>query len=329
MYELKDENLTLSLVKYIEIITRIHIIVDGIIWRWQYPVKIKIWKVDMLSICYRNFVNGNITSIGCFLILSMMINGCGLPKSMEVRSGNEPRHQDDDVRFRTTYYFRVYDFCRNEDDSVGEDGEKGEENESPDKIISDGLYRFHMTGKADSLFNEVHFESGVAHKSQIDPFGSGIEYDQRSGKFRFSDSKSENGSSNLLDNRCGNGGMRQRGFQVLGPQGLTTFDQDSRLIMAMTSSGKPLISAMKELSGRMLNEQPNESAVLSWLVNELQSVNKGRERLEVLQQDNNKKPSELVQGIIDVMQNNSLKKSDGNPDKLTLSKPVTPKKKEN
>jgi len=38
------------------------------------------------------------------------------------------------------------------------------------------------------------------------------------------------------------------------------FDQDERLILAMSSSGRPLISTMKDLSGRVLaNHAPQEA----------------------------------------------------------------------
>lgn len=48
-------------------------------------------------------------------------------------------------------------------------------------------------------------------------------------------------------------GNPQRGYQVLGPQGAQMYDQDSRLIFAMSSSGEPLINTLQELSGRVLN----------------------------------------------------------------------------
>jgi len=65
---------------------------------------------------------------------------------------------------------------------------------------------------------------------------------------------------------CGPGETLKRGFQVLGPEGFRTFDQEDRLIMAMTSSAKPLISQIKDISGRMLAEQTAPGDALLGLV---------------------------------------------------------------
>ena len=45
----------------------------------------------------------------------------------------------------------------------------------------------------------------------------------------------------------------RRGFKILGPEGWRTFNQDERLVFAMSTSGEPLISTLQELSGRVLN----------------------------------------------------------------------------
>ena len=42
-----------------------------------------------------------------------------------------------------------------------------------------------MTGKAGSLFNKVHFESGTLLKSEIDPFGSNVKYNEDTGSFQY------------------------------------------------------------------------------------------------------------------------------------------------
>lgn len=34
-----------------------------------------------------------------------------MPDGLTIDKGLEPSHLDDDVRFRTTYYFRVFDVC--------------------------------------------------------------------------------------------------------------------------------------------------------------------------------------------------------------------------
>ena len=281
---------------------------------------------------------------------AILLGACTVPEHMQVRAGIDPRNQDDQVRFRSTYYFRVFDVCRNPDNGMVEvDG-------PPQR---DSLYRFRMTGKASSLFSQVHFESGTLHKSEIDPFGSKVVFDENLGRSRVvlreeidtvarrnerydqiegrlkllqeiykhtghpdvevlkqfrteldnSNQMSEKKSQQLLEkltafvdelrtkagddlkkrfipiiealvnsiknqivnldalivrspttsednghiNRsvCPEGTELERGFQIMGPEGISTFNKDQRLVMAMTSRGKPLISALKELSGRL------------------------------------------------------------------------------
>ena len=103
-----------------------------------------------------------------FVALLFITAGCTVPKNMRVRSGIDPRYQDDDVRFQTTYYFRVFD----------PDYQDG-------GVQKDSLYRFRMTGKANSLSNKVHFESGILHKNEIDPFGAAVVYDKKLGRYRY------------------------------------------------------------------------------------------------------------------------------------------------
>ncbi len=71
----------------------------------------------------------------------------------------------------------------------------------------------------------------------------------------------------------------RRGFQVLGPEGWRTFDQDERLILAMSSSGKPLISTLNDLSNRVLNEQPSRNIALLELTRERLKVSEGERAL--------------------------------------------------
>ena len=341
---------------------------------------------------------------------------------MEVRSGTDPRNQDDDVRFRTTYYFRVFDVC-----PAAKDGSQADR-KVPD---TDSLYRFRMTGKASALFVKVHFESGTLKSYEIDPFGAAVVFNPSTGRYQYKSQRQleeeaareaaygqlarligtrdklkeslgethkavitaetlierqlaavamehlpeqSPGSEAIGDLRLGEitrlvealkdsqagsvapaaraalltilepklaealadyqkaavgaalaasadakrkdleaatdqletfkaglqnistkssaalaqavqtlkdefqgalsnispasgavcpGGERaRRGFQVLGPEGWRTFNQDERLVMAMSSSGEPLISAMKELSGRVLQEQPDQTELL-------------------------------------------------------------------
>ena len=99
-----------------------------------------------------------------------------MPEAMRVRSGTDPRNQDDFVRFRATYYLRVEDTCRKAnicktttDTETNTDTEEQCESMPHD---NSALYRFRMTGKARTLTTKVKFESGVLRKAEIDPFGS-------------------------------------------------------------------------------------------------------------------------------------------------------------
>jgi hypothetical protein len=104
-----------------------------------------------------------------------------------VDSGLEPQHIDDQVRFRTTYYFRVLSGCRI--DTTPKDEYSADSLPFMKRVrgefkpLSDSLYRFRMTGQAAALYSKVHFESGVLKKSQIDPFGSAIRYNEQTNSF--------------------------------------------------------------------------------------------------------------------------------------------------
>ncbi len=277
----------------------------------------------------------------CAVFLFAAAAGCGVPKHMRVRSGVDPRYQDDDVRFRNTYYFRVFDPENGTETATNGIGVS--------KIQKDSLYRFRMTGKAHSLSNKVHFESGILHEDEIDPFGAAVVYDKKLGRHRFVsqfDTKQEvvrnqqyaeiaklmdlfeevskkvgtDTNTTALENiqtayatqitntiqnikipgatidpdpTTINPGEEKKvnntrkGFQILGPQGWKTFEQDERLLMAMTSSGKPLISGMRELSNRILNEQPNASETLLPLVKELLKISMAERYLDSVEPDQN------------------------------------------
>jgi hypothetical protein len=265
------------------------------------------------------------------LLAACTLGGC-MPKQFEVRAGTDPAYIDTDVRFRTIYYFRVFDYC----------GELYPDS-SRVKILNDSLYRFRMTGKANSATNKVRFESGTLRAPEIDPFGSDVEFDQESGRFRYksrarteeettrreafediqallvlydsslskfnqgADFKDDlkslvqqrlnrlsyaNGTDNqnkqksldpdqlkAADEKPGNQGAAldsptnplskatptgycaadnaRRGYQIFGPEGWRTFDQDERLLLAMSSSGQPLIDTLREVSDRVLQDKQN------------------------------------------------------------------------
>ncbi len=112
------------------------------------------------------------------LTVVALVAACSMPESMGVRSGGEPRHQDDHVRFRTTYFFRVFDYC----------SAQILDKSNPDyirEIKHDSLYRFKMTGKANSTFTKVVFESGTLKSYEIDPLGAKVAYDKKNEQFYF------------------------------------------------------------------------------------------------------------------------------------------------
>lgn len=124
--------------------------------------------------------------------------GCAVPPHQQVREGVDPEHIDTDVRFRATYYFRVFDFCppekrdyvatgsgiRNGSSSQrAADDDMFSPGDSKLLILTDSLYRFRMTGKANALTTTIHFESGTLRASEIDPFGSNVEFDQENQRF--------------------------------------------------------------------------------------------------------------------------------------------------
>ena len=310
----------------------------------------------------KNSIVVNVPYLGMLTLIIFSLSGCkSIPDNMHVREGVSPRGQDDQVRFRTTYYFRTFDFCQDLDDQIGSDTPgsntiptPGPKKESRKQILHDTMYRFRMTGKAAALFNKVHFEAGTLRKHQIDPFGSTIEFDAKANRFRYkSQEKNEaaaiyddiwreiyrlksfkvpDGSTlaskidvlieqyldrlapgdtfNLAAHRivivdrlkelnkeissylaeadaakrqaslakietlsellkkldvnestpppplgCSNKLPARRGFQVLGPEGWRTFDPDERLILAMSSSAKPLVDTLREISDRVLQQE--------------------------------------------------------------------------
>lgn len=303
------------------------------------------------------------------LLCVTAIAGC-VPNDMHVSYGLNPKSVDDDVRFRTTYYFRTFDYCW--DAGVKLDQLGGDATRTIDyrKIIpqTDTLYRYRMTGKASALFNRVRFESGVLRREQIDPFGSQVSYSEAADGFwvrdrsdvkrdaeraqgddrqlaridaataRYKvlpDASAEDKAARaalfaeivkatqtylgqpavapeeaartlaLVDTLktenqeqknivaalrtqvaaaarknelapCPIDGAVRKGFQIMGPEGLKTFDQDDRLLMAMSNSAKPLIETLQEYSGRILDTRVDTSAQLLALARENGQVESAR-----------------------------------------------------
>lgn len=281
-------------------------------------------------------------------IAALLLAGCS-GKFLHVRTGDDPRYQDDGVRFRTTYYFRVFDPCGSSHCS------QADEATGLCRPKNDSLYRFRLTGKAGSLAS-VHFEAGTLMAHEIDPFGTTVAYDEGSNRFQF---KSRHKSDEEAKKReqlaeirnlhalctelqgrkeaagkceaaltakvealqrtpkdpknepdtatagTGKGGMtivksaatppadlpsyrnqdcvpgdeKRRGFQILGPEGWRTFDQDERLLLAMSTSGKPLISTLKEISDRVL-QQKSPAQQLGTYLREQSAVERARQSLD-------------------------------------------------
>jgi hypothetical protein len=140
------------------------------------------------------------TWLATTLALLMLSSGCSaigdVPPALRVNQGEHPANQDEQVRFRTTYYFRVVDSCNMEEGRSPHSATNGDSNYRTSltafnvrttgklKIVSDSLYRFRMTGKASALFARIHFESGVLRTEQIDPLGSQISFDNDTNSFR-------------------------------------------------------------------------------------------------------------------------------------------------
>jgi len=104
---------------------------------------------------------------------------CTQLPSVTVREGADPIHEDKDVAFRTTYYFRVFDYC------VIRKKKHVVDNSSILVPVTDSMYRFRMTGKSNTITNDIRFEAGTLMSWEIDPFGATIDFDEETGRFHF------------------------------------------------------------------------------------------------------------------------------------------------
>jgi hypothetical protein len=118
-----------------------------------------------------------------FAVLGM--TACTVPRDMHITYGIDPKLVDDDVRFRTTYDCRTFEYCWDADVSLTQfppsetDKQLAAEAGVPYRRIipkTDSLYRYRMTGQASALFSRIRFESGVLKASTIDPFGTQVTY---------------------------------------------------------------------------------------------------------------------------------------------------------
>lgn len=106
-------------------------------------------------------------------VATIMLAGCSVAPEHHIRTGSDPRFQDKNVAFRTTYYFRVFDYC------------KAKDGKHPNVPVSGGLYRFTMTGKANTSTNNIKFESGSLKSWEIDPLGAAVIYDENIKRYRY------------------------------------------------------------------------------------------------------------------------------------------------
>lgn len=204
--------------------------------------------------------------------LLVMLSGCYMPEAYQVVNTVHPKYEDEDVRFRTTYYLRVFDLCRvnepngNEKEDVYQLGAAGLIYRKSERyrIIKDSLYRFRMTGQSQAYHKNVRFESGTLTDYQIDPFGTTIEFDEKLKRFQPSgcmkngksrgagDCDSPPSDKTTLDTKtdpCPDDEAKDTRFYLLGPEGIKELKLSERLVMAMSTDAKPLISALQRVAG--------------------------------------------------------------------------------
>jgi hypothetical protein len=123
----------------------------------------------------------------------LLLTACSISEAVHVRKGISPQYADDNVRFRTTYYFRSVDFCEPAEEADEANYTFGGRLPPSDeqvfirksrisRVLKDTLYRFTMTGKASPL-SKVRFESGTLKNWQIDPFGASVAFDEDNNRF--------------------------------------------------------------------------------------------------------------------------------------------------
>jgi hypothetical protein len=196
------------------------------------------------------------------VMLLYMVGCSDVPRSYRVDTGVYPEYQDDEVRFRTTYYLRVFDLCPVDKDPGAYGKRMGilaARDSGKLELVKDSLLRFRMTGQASALFSNLHFESGVLGADEIDPFGKTVDYNETKKKFEaFNGALQPHGAARAeggpTSEKCPNGEPLSRRFYLLGPEGIRELDPNERLIMAMYMNAKPLINSLKHLAGQRANK---------------------------------------------------------------------------
>jgi hypothetical protein len=200
--------------------------------------------------------------------------GCSdVPRAYRINNDSTPSLQDENVRFRTTYFLRVFDLC-NLDEGIPPTttyerrlGAFTSRTKQSLRIVKDSLYRFRMTGQASALYSNIRFESGILRANQIDPFTTKVQFNEKQKSFEVNEVASADSASRSplsssgtnKPNPCPDSSPTQTQFYLLGPEGVRKLEPDDRLIMAMSSDAKPLISALERLSGQRGRE--NDAAL--------------------------------------------------------------------
>lgn len=217
--------------------------------------------------------------------LVLIMSGCSdVSKEFRIDTGIDPRYQDDEVRFRTTYYLRVFDLCdvghwKNENDGLNVYESRLSTNKTEGGlttkthgslyIAKDSLHRFRMTGKASALFNDLHFESGIMDANALDPFGKTIDFSEEQNTFIVPSHSTKNlvspppsgntnpdkSEGNPGSNLCPSGNPKKQKFFLLGPEGSKELRPNDRLVMAMYTNAKPLINTLNNLAGQKSNQE--------------------------------------------------------------------------
>jgi len=68
--------------------------------------------------------------------------------------------------------------------------------------------------------------------------------------------------------RCPDGRPAKRSFYLYGPEGVRELDPDERLLMAMSSDSKPVISLLQQMSNKQLPQQGSAGPALQDLIGE-------------------------------------------------------------
>lgn len=190
-----------------------------------------------------------------FAATGILLSACARPPSATVSEGADPFNVDKDVVFRTTYYFRVFDYCV---------ARKLKEKDFEEVVIplTDSLYRFRMTGKTGSNFSDVKFESGTLMAWEIDPFGAKVEFDPESRRARVISQREVNADARRS-------GIKRDIYEILAiydrlndrlakkPDGSMPTDHERTMVTDMLNTLSAELRGKVERFGR-LDSGPNE-----------------------------------------------------------------------